>query len=107
MARAIWNGEVIAESDATIVVEGNHYFPPELVKHEYLRESATHTVCNWKGVADYYDVVVNGAVNRDAAWYYPSLKKPPAASPDILPSGVASGSKRSPAAQRSRQRPNR
>lgn len=75
MARAIWNGEVIAESDATIVVEGNHYFPPESVKHEYLRESATHTVCNWKGVASYYDVVVNGAVNRDAAWYYPEPKE--------------------------------
>lgn len=75
MARAIWNGEVIAESDATIVVEGNHYFPPESVKREFLRESATHTVCNWKGVASYYDIVVNGAVNRDAAWYYPEPKE--------------------------------
>ncbi|MCS7287651.1 MAG: DUF427 domain-containing protein [Roseiflexus sp.] len=75
MARAIWNGVVIAESDATIVVEGNHYFPPESVKREYLRESATRTVCSWKGVASYYDVVVNGAVNRDAAWYYPEPKE--------------------------------
>jgi len=75
MARAIWNGVVIAESDATIVVEGNHYFPPESVKQEYLRESATHTVCSWKGVASYYDVVVNDAVNRDAAWHYPEPKE--------------------------------
>lgn len=71
MARAMWNGVVIAESDATIVVEGNHYFPPESVNREYLRDSATHTVCSWKGVASYYDIVVNDAVNRDAAWYYP------------------------------------
>lgn len=75
MARAIWNGVVIAESDATIVVEGNHYFPPESVKREYLRDSATHTVCGWKGVASYYDIVVNDAVNRDAAWYYPEPKE--------------------------------
>ncbi len=75
MPRAIWNGAVIAESDATIVVEGNHYFPPEAVKREYLRDSQTHTVCSWKGTASYYDVVVNGAVNRDAAWYYPAPKE--------------------------------
>lgn len=75
MARALWNGVVIAESDATIVVEGNHYFPPDSIKREYLRESATHTVCGWKGVASYYDVVVNDAVNRDAAWYYPDPKE--------------------------------
>ncbi|WP_322487707.1 DUF427 domain-containing protein [Chloroflexus sp.] len=75
MPRAIWNGAVIAESDATIVVEGNHYFPPEAVKREYLRDSQTHTVCSWKGTASYYDVVVNGAVNRDAAWYYPVPKE--------------------------------
>ncbi len=75
MARAIWNGVVIAESDATIVIEGNHYFPPESVKREYLRDSATHTVCGWKGVASYYDIVVNDAVNRDAAWYYPEPKE--------------------------------
>ncbi|WP_298815924.1 DUF427 domain-containing protein [Chloroflexus sp.] len=74
MPRAIWNGAVIAESDATIVVEGNHYFPPDSVRREYLRDSQTHTVCSWKGTASYYDVVVNGSVNRDAAWYYPTPK---------------------------------
>ncbi len=74
MPRAIWNGAVIAESDATIVVEGNHYFPPDSVRREYLRDSQTHTVCSWKGTASYYDVVVNGEVNRDAAWYYPTPK---------------------------------
>lgn len=75
MARAIWNGAVIAESDATVMVEGNHYFPPTAVKREYLRESATHTVCPWKGTASYYDVVVEGNVNKDAAWYYPEPKE--------------------------------
>lgn len=74
MPRAIWNGAVIAESNATIVVEGNHYFPPDTVRREYLRESQTHTVCPWKGTASYYDVVVEGVVNRDAAWYYPTPK---------------------------------
>ncbi|MEJ5343794.1 MAG: DUF427 domain-containing protein [Chloroflexus sp.] len=75
MPRAIWNGAVIAESPTTIVVEGNHYFPPESVHREYLRDSQTHTVCPWKGTASYYDVVVNGQVNRDAAWYYPTPKE--------------------------------
>ncbi len=75
MARAIWNGVVIAESDATVMVEGNHYFPPAAVKREYLRDSATHTVCPWKGTASYYDVVVEGNVNKDAAWYYPEPKE--------------------------------
>lgn len=75
MARAIWNGVVIAESDVTVMVEGNHYFPPAAVKREYLRESATHTVCPWKGTASYYDVVVEGNVNKDAAWYYPEPKE--------------------------------
>lgn len=74
MARAIWNGATIAESHATITVEGNHYFPPESVNREYLRDSATRTVCSWKGIASYYDIVVNGEVNRDAAWYYPEPK---------------------------------
>jgi uncharacterized protein (DUF427 family) len=72
MAKAIWNGAVIAESDQTIVVEGNHYFPPSAVKQEHLRPSATHTTCGWKGEASYYDVVAGGQTNRDAAWYYPS-----------------------------------
>jgi uncharacterized protein (DUF427 family) len=74
MPRAIWNGAVLAESDATIIVEGNHYFPPQAVRREHLRDSVTHTVCGWKGVASYYDVVVGDAVNCDAAWYYPSTK---------------------------------
>ncbi|MGC8825912.1 MAG: DUF427 domain-containing protein [Anaerolineae bacterium] len=76
--KAIWNGAVIAESDKTIVVEGNHYFPPESVRREYLQPSDTHTTCPWKGTASYYHVVVGGEVNRDAAWYYPEPK--PAAS---------------------------
>lgn len=74
MAQAIWNGQVLAESDQTIIVEGNHYFPPEAVTSSYLQPSETHTVCGWKGVASYYDVVVDGQVNRDAAWYYPATK---------------------------------
>ena len=72
MARAIWNGAVLAESDETVVVEGNHYFPPASVRSEHLRASDTRTVCPWKGTARYYDVIVGEAVNRDAAWYYPS-----------------------------------
>ena len=75
MPRAVWNGTVIAESDRTRVVEGNHYFPPESVRRDHLRESATHTTCPWKGVASYYDVVVGSEVNRDAAWYYPDTKE--------------------------------
>lgn len=69
--RATWNGAVLAESDDTVVVEGNHYFPPDAVDRRYLRDSATHTHCPWKGTASYYDVVVDTKVNRDAAWYYP------------------------------------
>ena len=70
MTRAIWNGAVIAESDACETVDGNKYFPPDAVKREFLRPSATHTACWWKGTASYYDVVVDGQVNKDAAWYY-------------------------------------
>ena len=69
--KATWKGAVLAESDETVVVEGNHYFPAESVKREHLRESVTHTTCPWKGEASYYDVVVGGEVNSDAAWYYP------------------------------------
>jgi uncharacterized protein (DUF427 family) len=69
--RAIWNGQVIAESDATRVVEGNHYFPPGALRREHFRPSETHTTCSWKGVASYYHVVVDGKENRDAAWTYP------------------------------------
>ena len=71
MARATWNGAMIAESDTYEVVEGNVYFPPDAVKREHLRDSATHTVCGWKGNASYYDLVVDGKTNPDAAWYYP------------------------------------
>ncbi|MFZ3217053.1 MAG: DUF427 domain-containing protein [Candidatus Acidiferrales bacterium] len=67
----MWNGAVIAESDRTIVVEGNVYFPPDSVKQEYLRASETHTVCPWKGTASYHHLEVNGKRNTDAAWYYP------------------------------------
>lgn len=72
MPKAIWNGAVIAESDQTIELEGNHYFPPARVHRDYLAESRTHTRCPWKGLASYYDIVVDGKVNRDAAWYYPA-----------------------------------
>ena len=76
MPRAIWNGTVLAEAAANAVqrVEGNVYFPPEAVDRTYLRESQKHPVCPWKGTASYYDVVVDGEVNRDAAWYYPVTK---------------------------------
>ncbi len=71
MPRAVWNGAVLAESDHCEIVEGNRYFPASSVHRAYLRESATHTRCPWKGTASYYDVVVDGQTNRDAAWYYP------------------------------------
>jgi uncharacterized protein (DUF427 family) len=74
MPRAIWNGAVLAESDRCLVVEGNQYFPPAGVKREYFKPSETHTVCGWKGTASYYDVVVDGQVNKDAAWYYATPK---------------------------------
>ena len=72
--KAIWNGIVLAESDDTIVVEGNHYFPPESLKREYFQESGTTSVCPWKGTASYYTVTMDGAENPDAAWYYPETK---------------------------------
>jgi uncharacterized protein (DUF427 family) len=74
MPRATWNDTVLAESDRCIAVEGNQYFPPAAVRREHLRASDTHTVCPWKGTASYYDVVVDGKVNKDAAWYYPQPK---------------------------------
>ncbi len=74
MAKAIWNGAVLAESDRYEMVEGNVYFPPEALHRERVRESDTHTVCGWKGTASYYDVVVDGQVNKDACWYYPDPK---------------------------------
>jgi uncharacterized protein (DUF427 family) len=75
MIRARWKGTVLAESAATKVVEGNHYFPPEALAKDHFRPSDTHTTCGWKGLASYYDVVVDGAVNRDAAWFYPAPKE--------------------------------
>jgi uncharacterized protein (DUF427 family) len=74
MAIARWNGEIIAESDETTIVEGNHYFPVESVRKEYLQTSETHTICPWKGTASYYTLTVNGDQNEDAAWYYPEPK---------------------------------
>ena len=72
MPQAIWNGAVIADSDDTIVVEGNHYFPLEAVDQRYLVESDSHSVCPWKGTASYYSLEVDGQRNEDAAWYYPN-----------------------------------
>jgi uncharacterized protein (DUF427 family) len=72
--KAIWHNKVLAESDKTIVIEGNHYFPAESVHREFFRQSNTHTTCPWKGQASYYDIVVDEAVNQDAAWYYPEPK---------------------------------
>lgn len=69
--KAIWNGKTIAESDDTVVIEGNHYFPLESVKDEYLEQSEAQTVCPWKGTASYYTLAVNGEENKNAAWYYP------------------------------------
>lgn len=73
--KAIWNGAVLAESNNTVVVEGNHYFPADTINKEYFQESDTHTTCPWKGVASYYTITVNGQINKDAAWYYPSTKE--------------------------------
>jgi uncharacterized protein (DUF427 family) len=72
--RATWKGTTVAESDDTIVVEGNHYFPRESVDESLVRETDTHTVCPWKGTASYLSVVVDGEENVDAAWYYPEPK---------------------------------
>jgi uncharacterized protein (DUF427 family) len=72
--KAIWNGAVLAQSDTFETVEGNVYFPPTALNRDYFRESPTHTTCPWKGLASYYDVVVDGAVNKDAAWFYPEPK---------------------------------
>lgn len=72
--KATWNGTVLAESNDTIVVEGNHYFPADSIKQEYFSPSETHSVCGWKGTASYYDVTVTSETNKDAAWYYPETK---------------------------------
>jgi uncharacterized protein (DUF427 family) len=74
MAKAIWKDIVLADSDQTLVIEGNHYFPPDSVNQPYFKESDNHTTCPWKGIASYYDIEVDGQVNKNAAWYYPSPK---------------------------------
>jgi uncharacterized protein (DUF427 family) len=74
MAKAVWNGAVLAESDNCQIVENNYYFPADSIHTEYLKPSETHTTCPWKGLASYYNVKVNGAENPDAAWYYPEPK---------------------------------
>ena len=73
--KAIWNDQVIAESDQTIVVESNHYFPTDSINKEFIKESDTTTICPWKGEAKYYSLSVNGEINQDAAWYYSETKE--------------------------------
>jgi uncharacterized protein (DUF427 family) len=73
--KAVWKGAVLADSHDTIVVEGNHYFPPESINPKYFRPSSNQTTCPWKGLASYYHVEVDGEVNRDAAWFYPEPKE--------------------------------
>lgn len=75
MTKAIWNGTVLAQSNSAIIVERNHYFPADSINKEYFQESDTHTTCPWKGVASYYSIEVDGQVNKDAAWYYPTAKE--------------------------------
>jgi uncharacterized protein (DUF427 family) len=72
--KAIWNNQVIADSDATVVVEGNHYFPASSLKMEYFKKSEKTSVCSWKGTANYYDIEVNNQTNKDAAWFYAAPK---------------------------------
>ncbi len=74
MPKALWHGAVIAASDSCVTLEGNVYFPPAAVNAACLEQSNTHTVCSWKGTASYYDIVVDGVRNKDAAWYYPEPK---------------------------------
>ena len=72
--KAIWQNVTLAKSNATIVVEGNHYFPPDSINQNYFKKSNSHTTCPWKGLASYYNIVVGDQVNQDAAWYYPNPK---------------------------------
>ena len=74
MAKAIWENTVLAESDRTIEIEGNQYFPPDAIRSEFLKPNNQHTACPWKGIASYYDVEINGKKNASAAWYYPDPK---------------------------------
>ena len=73
--KAIWNNQVLAESNETVVVDSNHYFPSSSIKKEFFRESDAKTYCHWKGEASYYDIVVDNEVNKEAAWYYPQTKE--------------------------------
>lgn len=73
--KALWKDKVLAESNDTIVIEGNHYFPPESIKNEYFKPSDSHTTCPWKGVASYYNIEVDGETNKDAAWFYPEVSE--------------------------------
>jgi len=75
MPQAKWQGAVLADSDATIIIEGNHYFPPESLDRKYFQGSSTHSTCSWKGEASYYTIKVDDQVNPDAAWYYPDTKE--------------------------------
>jgi uncharacterized protein (DUF427 family) len=84
MVKAVWNGATIAESGDTVVIEGNHYFPKESVVADVLKPSGTQTICPWKGVAHYYTLAVEGAENKDAAWYYPEPKSAAAAIKDRI-----------------------
>lgn len=72
--KAIWNNQVIAESEKTIQIEGNHYFPTDTINKEFLTPSETQTTCHWKGEASYYNISVDGRINKDAAWFYPDPK---------------------------------
>jgi len=73
--KAVWNGTVLAESNETKVIEGNHYFPPESINTAFFKSSDTNTTCPWKGVASYYTLNVDGNENPDAAWYYPETSE--------------------------------
>jgi uncharacterized protein (DUF427 family) len=73
--KATWENAVLADSGQTVIVEGNHYFPPDSIKKEYFKSSDTHTTCHWKGLASYYHVQVGDKLNQDAAWYYPEPKE--------------------------------
>ena len=73
--KALWNNKVIAESNNTVIVEGNHYFPHGSIKRSYFKPSDTHTICPWKGTASYYSINVSGKVNKDAAWFYPEISE--------------------------------
>ena len=72
--KAIWNGATLAESNDTVVIEGNHYFPADSINREYFSESATQTKCPWKGTASYYNIAADGETNKEAAWFYPAPK---------------------------------